>query len=441
MVEHVRAYAEMPTATLPPDFAHRVGPFLADMYERYGPIFKTREAANEMVYLVGPEANRFVLLSDRLKFSHYAGWGTRIGVEGAFGNGLITMDGAEHADHRRMMNPAFAITYMDRYLPIMDHVIREHIVTWRERGEVDVYEEARKITFDIAAETLMGLRPGIEVDRFRELYVAIMALSPVDGDWDGYMTHLNLLTSELSGMLRAKIVARRQQPADDLLGILVRARDQHRDPLSDEQLIAHCNTLLIAGHETSTSLSAWLLYLLSEHPAYTQRVLAEQAALGTDEADPPLEAIQRMKVLENALSEAERLYPPVTLGPRGVIESFAFNGYHVPAGTPVFYAIAASHLIPSIFADPTRFDPDRFAPPREEHKRTPYALVGFGGGPRICLGINFAKVEIKALARHVLLRYDVEPLSRPYVHQFSVASRPTDGIRLRVRERKQATAT
>src|SRR5262249_39777357 len=156
-------------------------------------------------------------------------------------------------------------------------------------------------------------------------------------------------------------------------------------------LIAHTNILLVAGHETSTSLGSWLLYLLVENPDYLQRVLDEQTTLlgNNNPSTLTLDEIKRMKVLDNALSEAERLYPPVGNAPRGVLESFEFNGYTVPAGTFVYCGIVGSHLIPSIFADPTRFDPDRFAPPREEDKKMPYALVGFGGGPRICIGINF----------------------------------------------------
>ncbi|MHB8646833.1 MAG: cytochrome P450, partial [Thermomicrobiales bacterium] len=103
---------------------------------------------------------------------------------------------------------------------------------------------------------------------------------------------------------------------------------------------------------------------------YLRRVQEEQAALVPDGAMPTLDRIQRMKVLENGLMEAERLYPPVQYGPRGGVEDFDFHGYHVPAGSHVFYAIAASHLIPSVFAEPTTFDPDRFAPPREEQKKT-----------------------------------------------------------------------
>jgi cytochrome P450 len=432
-MQQLRALEDIPYVTLPEDYRSNPGPFLARMYAQYGPIFRTKLMFDEdLVYLVGPEANRFVLATNRLKFSHHEGWGRFFGVIETYGDGLLTMDGVEHDQHRRMMNPAFAISYMDRYLPLMNRIIRERTATWLERGEVDVFEEARKITFDVAAEALVGLKTGPEVDRFREIFFSMITLGSVAADENDYATRLARLQSDLYGLLLPKIRQRRAQPTDDVLGMLVRARDDQGNALSDEQLIAHTNILLVAGHETSTSLSAWLLYLLSQHPDYARRVLDEQARLLGPDADPTLEDIKRMKVLENALSEAERLYPPVSNGPRGVLEDFEFNGYRVPAGTHVFYSIAGAHMLPTVFAAPEQFDPDRFAPPREEHK-TPYALVGFGGGPRICIGINFAQVEIKALVSHLLRKYRLELVpGQQIIQMYRPTSMPVNGIRMRV---------
>src|SRR3954466_14533673 len=435
-MQQISTLEDIPYVTLPEDYPSNPGRFLARMYQQHGPIFRTRtDWWQDVVYLVGPEANRFVLASNRLKFSHRQGWGQFFGVIETYGDGLLTMDGPEHDQHRRMMNPAFTISYMDRYLPLMNRIIRERTATWLDRGEVDVFEEARKITFDVAAEALVGLQTGPEVDRFREIFFSLITLGQDDDDGRDYGTRLEELQRELYDLLLPKIRRRREQPTDDVLGMLVRARDDQGNALSDEQLIAHTNILLVAGHETSTSLSAWLLYQLSQNPHYALRVLDEQDDLLARDAAPTLEAIKRMKLLEHALSEAERLYPPVSNGPRGVLEDFEFGGYHVPAGTHVFYSIAGAHYIPTLFSNPDRFDPDRFAPPREEHK-TPYALVGFGGGPRICIGINFAQVEIKALISHLLRnsRLGLVP-NEQIVQMYMPTSMPLNGIRMRVSQR------
>jgi len=433
-----RSFDDIPFVELPPDYQTDLGPFLARTYDRYGPIFRSIFFGDPVVYMVGPEANRFVLTSQRQAFSHRQGWWQVVEL---FGDGLLTMDGAEHDQHRRMMNPAFTISYMDHYLPIMNRIIRQRTADWAERGVVDVYDEARKITFDVAAEALTGLRAGPEVDEFRNIFVQLLNLGMEAADEDDYQRRLVQLKGRLYELLLPKIQERRQHPTNDVLGMLVQARDDAGQALSDEQLFAHTNILLVAGHETSTSLVSWLLYLLTLHPDYLQRVLAEQAALFDDLAEPTLEAIKRMKVLENALSEAERLYPPVGNGPRGTFEDIEFHGYHVPAGTRVFYSIAASHLIPSIFANPTAFDPDRFAPPREEHKKVPYSLVGFGGGPRICIGTNFAKVEIKAMASQLLRHYQFELVpDQKIVQLYRGTGMPIQGIKMFVSEKQRVFA-
>jgi cytochrome P450 len=438
-----RSINELPVVVLPQNYYTNMGPTLAAVYEQHGPIFRGRapDWGIDVVFLVGPEANRFVLTSDRLKFSHHIGWGRALGVIDMLGDGLLTMDGKEHDEHRRMMNPAFAIGYMDRYLPIMNRIIAERTADWLQRGEVDVYDEARKITFDVAAETLVGLRAGPDVDRFREIFAYMLNLGMVATSEAEYGQQLQQIRGELLPLMLRKIHERRQHPTDDVLGMLVQARDDHGNGLSDEQLIAHTNILLVAGHETSTSLSAWLMYLLAQHPQYLERVMDEQAALLNGDAAPTLDAIKKMRVLDNALSEAERLYPPVGNGPRGVVEDFEFNGYHIPAGSFVFYSIAGAHYLPSIWAEPTMFDPDRFAAPREEHKRQPYSLVGFGGGPRICIGINFAQVEIKAMVSHLLRRYRLDVVPGQQITQFYRGTGlPINGIRMRVAERVPAHA-
>jgi retinoid hydroxylase len=122
--------------------------------------------------------------------------------------------------------------------------------------------------------------------------------------------------------------------------------------------------------------------------------------------------------------------------PRGVVSEFSFAGYTIPAGTQLRLALAATHRLPEVFAEPDRFDPERFGPGREEDRRTPYSLVTFGGGPRICIGISFAQIETKALAAYVLRSFDLETVpGQRLVHEGHWNASVPGGIRLRVRPR------
>jgi retinoid hydroxylase len=442
----VKPFEAIPVVTLPEGYERELPSWVARQATEHGPIFRVVYpwSGFSPVYLVGPEANRFVLHTGREHFSHEAGWTPIIGA--MLGKGILNMDGAEHARDRKMMNPGFTIAYMSRYLPIMARVIRERTADWAARGEVDLFEETRRITFDVAAEALIGFRTGAEVDRMRELFMTLLYqdFDPETMTREEIGARLAAAQRELFGTLLLRIAERRERPTDDILGLMVSARDDEGRALSDEQILGHVNILLVAGHETSTTMSSWLLYLLATHPEYLARVRAEVEELAGPDPDGPigLEAIKAMRVLGNALMEAGRLWSPVASGPRGVVKPFEFAGYHVPAGTQARYSIAGGHWLPAIFADPGRFDPDRFAAPREEDKKTPYALVPFGGGPRICIGVNFAQVEIKALAAHVLRAYDLEPVPGQDIVQLYAPTigSPSKGIRMRVHARVPALA-
>jgi retinoid hydroxylase len=430
----MKTLADLPRPVFPEDYSTRVGQFLAECYETHGPIFARNLDGTELVYLVGPEANRFVLLEHRAAFSHDLGWTPIMGE--IMGKGLLNMDGAPHDAQRKMMNPAFTQDYMDRYLPIMNRVIDRYVSSWLEQCTVNVYEEARKITFDVAAEALVGFSDQTEIDEFRRLFTQLLMGNGEDTTQEQAFQTAMTTKDTISKMLLEQIEQRRSSPTDDVLGMLVRARDGSGNALSDEQLLGHTNILLVAGHETSTSLSAWLLCLLAQNPEYTARIRAELTAVLGDK-DPHLEGVKQLKVLGYALSEAERLYPPVANAPRGTVQDFEFNGYRIPAGTRVIYSIAASHQLPHIWQNPASFDPDRFAPPREEDKKQQFALVGFGGGPRVCIGINFATVEMKAMIAQILRRFDLalEPGFKPYQVYFGATGMPFGGIQLRVTAR------
>jgi cytochrome P450 len=217
----------------------------------------------------------------------------------------------------------------------------------------------------------------------------------------------------------------------------VHATDDEGRTLSDQQVLAHLNILLVAGHETTTTLSAWALYLLATMPDHQRRLRAELDARPELANGPPAaETLRSLKSLDYFIRETGRLYSPVLNVPRGVVKDFEFGGYRVPAGTPVRLALAAGHRLPHIFEQPATFDPERFAPPREEDKRHQYALVTFGGGPRICIGINFANIEVKALLAHMLRSFELEPVPGQHpVHAGHWTAIIPDGIQLRVRAR------
>lgn len=413
-----KSFDQIPVVDMSDDWGSEVPQILAQLAQQHGPIFK-REWPQHLqpfygkwvIYMVGPEANRFVMQSHREHFSHDMGWTPIIGD--IFPKGLLNTDEPEHARQRKIMNPAFSIAYMTKYLPLMQKVIEERTRDWAERGTIDIYAETRKITFDVAATALVGFQTGPEVDRLRQLFYTLIGPGTTAQTQEEWWQQVVAAKQELTANLLKLIATRRQKPTDDILGILVNTRDEDGESFSDEELLGQLNILLVAGHETTTTMSAWLLYLLANSSDYLARVHSElETVLAGTGGEVTLEAIKSLRVLGNAVDEAGRMYPPVVVAPRGVAKEFEFAGYSVPAGQLLRVGLAGSHYLPDIFENPTKFDPDRFAAPREEDKRHPYSLVTFGGGPRVCIGMSFAQIEMKALAAHVLRRYSLTPLEK-----------------------------
>jgi cytochrome P450 len=444
----VKEFDEMPTLSkFPSDYPVEMPRFLAKMAQEHGPIFR-RAIAPEfhhifgkwLVFMIGPEANKFVMHTHRQQFSHDKGWTPTI--SNAFGKGLLNTDDPEHARQRKMMNPAFAVAYMNKYLPIMNRIIAKRTAGWVNEKSVDVYQEARKITFDVAAEALTGIKTGTEVDRLRELFYTIM-FSQYNSSMETeeqFWQRLSKTRRELDNILLRMIAERRNEPSDDILDILVQATDDQGVVFTDEELVGQLHILLVAGHETTTTMVTWALYLLSIHPEQLAKVRTEiDEVLAQHNGAINLEATRAMKLLGYAIEEAGRLHPPAGNVPRGVVEDFEFGGYKVPAGTRVALSLAATHRLPDIFQDPDKYDPDRFAPPREEDKKTPYSLVTFGGGPRVCIGMNFALVEMKAMAAYLLSRYDLEPVEgEEFMHAYySPVATIFGGVNMRVKPRSK----
>jgi cytochrome P450 len=215
---------------------------------------------------------------------------------------------------------------------------------------------------------------------------------------------------------------RRDRPGTDALGLLMAARDDAGRGLDDDELLEQAVILMFAGHETTTSMLSSLLLALDRHPETLARLRAEvHEACG--DGPTTLDGVQRLGFLDRVLMEVERLWPPISLCQRGVVEPVEFAGHRLRAGTLVIYSPWVTHRLPHVFADPDRFDPERFAPPREEHKRTPYGLVGFGGGPRLCIGQAFALLEMKVVVTVLLRGYrwqlapdDPRPRHVPTLH-------------------------
>jgi cytochrome P450 len=217
----------------------------------------------------------------------------------------------------------------------------------------------------------------------------------------------------------------------DLLGTLIATPGMTDDLIRDQLL-----TMLIAGHDTSTALLSWVLYLLGMHPETLAKLQQEvDTVIGAQATPPTADQLNELHLLEQVLKETLRLYPPIHIGNRRATEDMPICGYHVPEGTRVMYSIYLSHRDKEYWQDPDSFCPARFERGKEE-KTPPLTYVPFGGGPRTCIGATFAQVEARAVLARLLQRFDFELLNGDKIQPHMGATlEPRPGVLMRVQWR------
>jgi cytochrome P450 len=414
-------------------FAHDPLPLLLESYERFGPVFTLRLFHANSVFALGPEANHYITVSNASNFE----WRTSYfrDLIGFAGDGLLTTDGDFHRASRRIMLPAF---HRESILASLDTMVAEttaaldaHFVPG---ARVDIYAFTRRLALRIAMRALFGLDPDGPAARaidaaalFEQtlsFYARDYALRMLRGPftpWDRQQR----ATRALNRLIYAEISRRRAERdfGDDLLSLLIQARDEDGEPaLTDLQIRDEVMTLLFAGHDTTTSTVAFMFYELAHHPEVVERLLAEQDAVLAGSPPAPSQLTgEGMPYLESVLDETLRMYPPAWIGPRRAVEAFELHGCTVPAKAFVNYCSWASHRLPDVFPEPDLFKPERFTPAAKAALPRG-AYVPFGGGSRTCIGMRFGQLEVRTIATLILSRF---ALSLPPGFRLTIRQMPT----------------
>jgi sterol 14alpha-demethylase len=345
----------------------------------------------------------------------------------------------------RLVHPALRDEKMQSYARVMAAEAEAYLDRWGDEGETDLLATMNEVTIGIAARCLLGAEfRQMLSSEFARLYhdlegginlVAFFAPNfPLPA-----MRRRDRARRRVAALISALIAARRARgvASDDFLDTLMTARTSDGQALADDTITGLLLTLLFAGQHTSAVLATWTGILLLQHPRYLPEVMAEHAAV-LEAQGMSLAALKQLVSLERCIKEAERLHPPLIMLMRKALAEFRIGDYIVPAGDLVMVSPAVSHLIPEIFADPAQYDPGRFSPPREEDRRTPYGLIGFGGGKHRCIGLAFAYQQVKVIWSVLLRRYElslVELVHRPNYATFVVGPRQPCLVRYRRRER------
>lgn len=398
----LRAILHNPLEALPPE-----------VYRE--PILPRRVLHRKIVHVMAPELIHQALVTEADKLDK--GDSVRRPLGAALGEGLLTAEGAEWRWQRRALAPIFRPAQVQNFLPAMLEAAGRCAARLRAvpPGQaVAIEQETMRTTFDIIVETMLSGPADIDVDRaaadigayLRLTHWATIASLLRAPDWLPYPGRQRgrQAVGYLRGRLMAQAAARRAQGTarGDLIDLLLAASDPETGRrMDDSQIADNLVTFLTAGHETTALGLAWTLDLLGRHPAIASRAAAEvDAVTGGGPVLP--EHVARLDYLRQVFQEAMRLYPPVPILARRVVEPFTLGGVMLREDTAVFIPIHAVHRHETLWEAPDLFDPDRFRPERVAARHR-LAFMPFGAGPRLCIGGGFAMLEAVAILA-VLLR-------------------------------------
>jgi cytochrome P450 len=378
--------------------------FAREMFENHGPVHRFYACGNWNVQLIGPEANEFVLFDQAGNFSSRGGWKPVFGRH--FDGGLLLRDGEDHQWHRKLIASAFKQDQLNHYLSVFAQNIARLSQTWFGRT-TDVYEFAQQLTFANGYAAFLGrdaaqaTRDDLLAFRYLMRSATSVVTTPLPGnsEWRAAWAKRHV-TGLIRPMLSASVAPERK----DLLAVLVRMRDAGL--LDDEEIIGHLTFVIAASFDALSSGTVSTLYYLARDPEWQEQVRKELCQAIPDPANMNVGEVALCEQAEWAVKEALRLNAAAPVLWRRAIRDVSFGGYDFPAGTIMGVNPMLTHLLPSIWEQPGRYDPSRFRP-EDVRARHRFAFVPFGGGAHGCLGANFAYLQIRALLRHLLERHEL----------------------------------
>lgn len=399
-----------PGSTLKPVLAHSGMPFLGhmielfrggtdyvlDQYRIHGPVSYTHFPGLPAVVGLGPDATQEILTNKNKDYSQ-SGWNPVIGP--FFNRGLMLLDFDEHMYHRRIMQGAFTRSRLAGYVEHIDRVASAVVADWpTDDGRFLFHPAMKELALDIASMVFMGHEPGTDHELVTKVNRAFTTTTRAGGAiirsamppfkwWRGLQAR-----RVLEDYFGERVRERRRAEGNDMLTVLCHTEDEDGNRFSDDDIVNHMIFVMMAAHDTSTSATTTMAYHLAAHPEWQERCREESARIGDSRLD--IESLEKLESLDLVMNESLRIITPLPFNIRKTVRDTELLGYYVPSGTNVATWPAMNHRLPELWTDPAKFDPERFAEPRAEHKRHRYAFAPFGGGAHKCIGMVFGQLEV-----------------------------------------------
>ncbi len=422
--------------------------FLTRITEEYGDLVHIRFGPQRHAYLINdPEQIKEILVTKQAHFKKAKGLQV---AKATVGEGILTSEGQHHLRQRRLMQPAFRRERVASYGDVMVKHTASMMESWKD-GEIrNISKDMMELTLAIITETMFGADVTADVSKIGDAidvglhYVSRKATSFIDLPLEvPTKRNREFMQSRevLDNVIYSIIEQRRQKPdqeSKDLLSMLLAARDEEDGTgMTDEQVRDEVMTIFIAGHETTANTISWIWYLLAQHPEVEQKLWAELDRVLAGRK-PTVEDIPQLPFTNLIITEAMRLYPAAWMMNREVVDEVEIGGHTYKPGDTLMMSQYVMHRNPKYYEQPDRFDPERFS--GDLLKQNPqFAYFPFGGGPRICIGNNFALMELALIMATVCQAFqfrltDEQPVVEP---EPLVTLRPKHGMKMQVRKRQR----
>jgi cytochrome P450 len=377
--------------------------FMRDCHDRYGDMFTVRIAQEgTWVLLADPAHVKQVFTGDPGVF--HAGEANEILLPLVGDNSVLLLDDAAHMQQRKLLLPPFHGKRMERYGELMRDVALAEIETWPKGRPFQLQPRMQGLTLEVIIQAVLGVREPARLEEVRTTLRTLLSdiMSPQSAALlvllgPRRFRRLPLVRKGLAptdGMLYDEIARRRADPdledREDILSLLLRARHEDGQPMTDVELRDELVTLLVAGHETTATALSWALERLVRHPPKLER-LREEVRAGEDD------------YLDAVVKETLRLRPVLPLVVRKLTEPVEIGDYLLPEGTRVAPCIYLLHRREDVYPEPHAFSPERFL----EQPAGTYTWIPFGGGVRRCLGASFAMFEMKQVLSALVERLEI----------------------------------
>ncbi|CAI5777228.1 cytochrome P450 4B1-like isoform X1 [Podarcis lilfordi] len=383
------------------------------------------------------------------------------------GRGLLILNGPKWQQHRKLLTPGFHYNILKPYVTLMAESVKEMLDTWVKlvpkngTASVEMFEHVSLMTLDSIMKCAFSYQKNAETDRDNSYIQTVFDLSFLYYERLKTPWHHNDLIYRLSSKGRQfykackiahhhteKVIRERKDSLKnekelekilkkrhlDFLDILLCAKDENGNPLSDEDIRAEVDTFMFEGHDTTASGISWLFHCMAQNPEHQQRCREEIMELLGQQEEIQWDDLGKMTYSTMCIKESLRLYPPVPLIARELNSPVTFaDGRTLPKGFLTALDVYGLHRNPEIWDNPEEFNPLRFSAENSKH-RHPYAFLPFAAGPRNCIGQQFAMNEMKVALALTLLHFELlpDPANLP-IPMLQVVTRSINGIYLKLK--------